>query len=151
MSPDPLTDRNQQIYLLASSLSYSEIARNFGISRQRVYQIVLREASRRKGILASRKIPVNETAAIVLRAIAEFKEQKGYLPTQFELSTLTGIPQTRISYAIRKLKEKGILQSVRGARLYLINPELIIGETQSEQTCTEGTGRGKVGESRKPV
>ncbi|MEJ5200619.1 MAG: MarR family transcriptional regulator [Anaerolineales bacterium] len=126
----PFAERNQQIYQLAAILTYSEIGKKFGISRQRAYQIVQRETQKRKGILASRKTPADETAAIVLRAIAEFKEQKGYLPTQFELSALTGIPQTRISYAIRKLKEKGILQSVRGDRLYLINPELIIGETQ---------------------
>lgn len=134
LTPNDLKERNRLIFELSQQFTYAEVARQFGLSRERVRTIATREAKKQKllpdNLRNSRKnydIITNK----VLHAIKEIQSQYGYPPSQEEISLMVGVPQPRISRLLHKLKKQGVLKPLRGARLYIINQNLAPQSTTS--------------------
>lgn len=103
-----IDERNKAIYEMAKSgMTYAEIGRQVGLTRERVRVIVSALAKLDGEEIVPRKIGRKSK---LLKFVHNYYSKNGYAPSQVEIAKALGVSQPVISHMLEVLKLEGVIE-----------------------------------------
>lgn len=103
-------ERNEAIYRAVSEgKKYAEVAREYGLSRERIRSIYVHECHKRREKPRTRATKKDELKRRILAEISYYTASEGRPPSQTVIADLVGIPGSRLNVLIKELVYEGKL------------------------------------------